>query len=86
MKASTGMPGVSLTSPRRLDFLGGHADADEIIALAGALVGRCIRGDTVNGAVELGRGACVEGREAQHDRLAELNLIDVFGIDFDFDQ
>jgi hypothetical protein len=45
-----------------------------------------VGGDPRDGAVELGGGALVERREAQNDPLAELDLIDVLGIDLDLDQ
>ena len=39
-----------------------------------------------DGAVELRRGALIEGGEAQHHRLAERDLIDVLGLDLDLDR
>ena len=86
MKASTGMPGTSLTIAEPLDLFGGHGDADDVIALAGALVVGGVGGDPRDGAVDLRRGALVERGEPQHDGLAELDLIDVLGIDLDLDQ
>ena len=86
MKASTGMPGVSLTSPKLGDLVGRHRDANEIIALPGALVGGSVGPNADDRAVELGRGAHVEGGETKHDRLAKLDLIDILGLDLGFDQ
>ena len=72
-------------SPSRATSSGRHADADRVIGDAGALVGRDVGRDARDRAVDFGRGALVEGREAQQRRLAELQLVDVLRIDLGLD-
>src|SRR6202035_3719851 len=68
------------------DLLGVDGNAHKVEANAGALVDIGIGGDALDGAVELRRGALIEGREAQHHRLAERHHIDVLGLDLDLDR
>src|SRR5262245_64764477 len=59
------------------DLLWAGADAYRVVALPGLLLARDVGRDVSDRAVDLRRGALVEGREAQSGRLAEMQLIDV---------
>jgi hypothetical protein len=78
--------GRQLDVTEALDFIRGHRNADQIIALAGPLIGRGIRPNARDGAVEFGGRTLVKCRETQHDRLAERDQVDVLGFDLDLDR
>ena len=67
-------------------LVGRHGDPDGVIGLPGALIGRGVGRDAGDRAVDLRRGALVEGREAQQRGLAELHLVDVLRIDLGLDR
>ena len=67
------------------DLLRRHRDAHRVVALPGALIGGDVGGDAADVAVEFRRRALVEGREAQHGALADLQLVDVLRLDLGFD-
>jgi hypothetical protein len=67
------------------DLLRRHRNANKIVALSGALIGRGVSTDPDDRAVGLGRRSHVEGRKAKHDRLSELDLVDILRLDLGFD-
>src|SRR4051812_5524414 len=67
------------------DLFCGQRDADGVVALAGALIGGDVGRDAADDAVELRRGALVEGGQAQQRLLADLELVDIDRIDLGFD-
>src|SRR6266702_1999224 len=67
------------------DLFRGHRHADGVVALPGALIGGDVGRDAGDDAVELGRGALVEGGEAQQRLLADLELVDIDGVDLGLD-
>src|SRR5262245_64003075 len=69
-----------------LDLLRWHGDADGVIALTGALVGRGIGGDARDYSLDFRRGARIERGEAQYGLLVGLQLVDVLRIDFHLDR
>src|SRR6516165_10799423 len=69
-----------------LDLLRRHGDANGVIALTGALVGRGIGGDARDYSLDFRRGARVERGEAQYGFLVELQLVDVLWIDLHLDR
>src|SRR5215831_8217714 len=73
--------GRQLHLPEFRDLLGRHRDANEIIALSGALVGRGVGTDPNDRAVDLGGCSHVKGGEAKNDWLSVLDLIDILRLD-----
>src|SRR5262249_37894217 len=69
-----------------LDLVRRHGDADGVIALTGALIGRDIGGDARDYSFDFRRGARIERGEAQDGLLVELQLVDVLWIDFHLDR
>ena len=71
------------SKPRKL--LGLNGDIDGIVAMPGAGIGRDVSGNTTDSAIDLWRGALIEGREAKPRHLLQLNLVDVSEGDLRFD-
>jgi hypothetical protein len=67
------------------DLLTRHRDTNEIVALTRALVGRGVGTDPNQSAADLGRRSHVEGGEAKHDRLPELDLVNILRLNLGFD-
>src|SRR6266852_547487 len=68
------------------DFLRRHRNADRVIALPGALVGRDVRRNAGDDTVQFRRGALVECRQPQQRLLADLQFIDILRIDLGLDR
>ena len=81
MKASTGMPGISSSSPSCFEHAVVEPDVGAVVALAERLVLEGVGGDRGDVARELGRGAPVEGGEVQRRLLAHLHLVDMDRVD-----
>ncbi len=84
MKASTGMPGASWSgraSPSRPAGL----RCARVVGHAGPLVDHDLRRDAGHLALDLRRGARVEGREAQDGDLLRADAVDVLRLDLHLD-
>src|SRR5713101_170543 len=67
------------------DFLRRHRNADGVIALPGALVGRDVGRNAGDDAVQFRRRALIECRQPQQRLLADLQFIDILRIDLGLD-
>ena len=85
IKATTGMPGMSLTSPRRSTSDGAKRNASYVVAHSSSLILRDIRRYKADVAFNFGSRAHIECGKPQGCGLPEIQLIDVLRRNLDFD-